>query len=277
MLEAFYGAAGSFAGPVVSGLFGKSESSSARKFALMMAQNKHQFEVADLRKAGLNPILSANSGATVGMPPIASMPPASNPATAYMEMRAAKSVIEKNKADAAAAMQSVEESKSRQNLTDAQANVASAQGVMANIEAQRTQSSAMVDQSGVGAELADVISSLPPKLQGIARSVAGLANRAPEPYKDAAANSAASFNNMIQGPQGRHPAANIIVNSAKMLKEKVLDKLYKSESIRKVWDRAFTVPMPRRKNESDSEYLRRSIRNTAQKVVDEYNRKQKSL
>lgn len=42
------------------------EASKSRDFTKEQLQNSHQWEVADLRKAGLNPILSANSGAGVG-------------------------------------------------------------------------------------------------------------------------------------------------------------------------------------------------------------------
>ena len=42
------------------------EASKSRDFTREQLQNSHQWEVADLRAAGLNPILSANSGAGVG-------------------------------------------------------------------------------------------------------------------------------------------------------------------------------------------------------------------
>lgn len=42
------------------------EAQKSRDFTREQAQNSHQWEVADLRKAGLNPILSANGGASMG-------------------------------------------------------------------------------------------------------------------------------------------------------------------------------------------------------------------
>lgn len=46
--------------------FNAEEAQKNRDFQLMMSSTAHQREVEDLRKAGLNPILSANSGAAVG-------------------------------------------------------------------------------------------------------------------------------------------------------------------------------------------------------------------
>lgn len=42
------------------------EAGKSREFTKEQLQNQHQWEVADLRAAGLNPILSANSGAGIG-------------------------------------------------------------------------------------------------------------------------------------------------------------------------------------------------------------------
>jgi len=46
----------------VSGIFGRSSASKSIKFQREMAQRGHQYEVADLRSAGLNPILSGTGG-----------------------------------------------------------------------------------------------------------------------------------------------------------------------------------------------------------------------
>lgn len=48
--------------------------SNAQQFTLSQMQNAHQWEVADLRAAGLNPALSATGGASLGGSPIAATP-----------------------------------------------------------------------------------------------------------------------------------------------------------------------------------------------------------
>ncbi len=48
---------------------GKSESDLSWSRTKRMMQNRHQWEVADLRKAGLNPILSAGAAPSMGSPP----------------------------------------------------------------------------------------------------------------------------------------------------------------------------------------------------------------
>lgn len=61
---------------VASGLLGnsaaRSESRRNREFQLSMSNTSHQREVKDLTAAGLNPILSANSGASTGAGSMAS-------------------------------------------------------------------------------------------------------------------------------------------------------------------------------------------------------------
>lgn len=65
---------------LVGGLLGNKssarEAQKSRDQSVEIAKNAHQWEVKDLKKAGLNPILSANSGASVSSLPTAHM---SNP------------------------------------------------------------------------------------------------------------------------------------------------------------------------------------------------------
>lgn len=58
---------GAVAGPVVSGLFGKSSADKSLDAQRYQSAHAHQIEVADLKAAGLNPILSAKYGGAGGV------------------------------------------------------------------------------------------------------------------------------------------------------------------------------------------------------------------
>lgn len=96
---------GSIGGSIVEGLFGSNEAEENRKWQEYMANTAHQREVRDLRKAGLNPILSATGGA--GAPtPSGNVAPTPNfsasgrdAARTIMEMRALEAQLENTKAD----------------------------------------------------------------------------------------------------------------------------------------------------------------------------------
>lgn len=57
------GAAGSIGSSLASGLFGAAEARKNRKFQERMATTKYQYTMADMRKAGLNPMLAYSQGA----------------------------------------------------------------------------------------------------------------------------------------------------------------------------------------------------------------------
>ena len=50
------------AGSAIQGVFGQNSANKQTDFQERMARNAHQYEIEDLRKAGLNPILSATGG-----------------------------------------------------------------------------------------------------------------------------------------------------------------------------------------------------------------------
>jgi hypothetical protein len=66
------GAAASLIGGAMANDAAKDEANEGRQFTKEQLQNRHQWEVEDLRRAGLNPLLSAHSAPSIGSSPTAS-------------------------------------------------------------------------------------------------------------------------------------------------------------------------------------------------------------
>lgn len=163
--------------------FSSDEAAINREWQEKFYKHKHQWEVEDLRAAGLNPILSANSGASVPGGAAAQAPYLQNPFSTAMQVKSAAALIEKNKNEA-------EESKSRKELTDlnkqyAKQNIEinSAEVVKANQElfkAKRTFEK--VDKDPAIQDILAVADTMPTGLRGIVRAIIGSASSVAEGF-----------------------------------------------------------------------------------------------
>lgn len=108
------------AGPVVEGIFSTNSAKKQMRFQERMSNTAHQREVADLRAAGLNPILSATGGMGASSPPgsKADTPEVTRGVTSALQLReslknlqadTAKKIAEKTNVE-----QATDESESRQ-------------------------------------------------------------------------------------------------------------------------------------------------------------------
>ena len=114
--------AGIVAGSVLGGLFGRSNAKSSYAFQREFAQNRRQWEVEDLKAAGLNPILAAGgSGASA---PSAAMPITPDFASAFSSAAKVGPEIEQIKATVTNLMQDTETKHAESWLKDAQRTLA---------------------------------------------------------------------------------------------------------------------------------------------------------
>lgn len=147
---------GGLAGAVTSGLFNKSEASANREFQQYNSDTAHQREVKDLLAAGLNPILSVNSGASTPAGNAATMPAFENPVTAYRQNELAK--------------KNTEEAQSRIDLNKENAKISSANAKIAEIKA-RKELENYAQTYGRSPGVSGAFSDWPNSIRGIAKSL----------------------------------------------------------------------------------------------------------
>lgn len=119
---------GTFAGGIASGLFNRSSAREQMDFQSRMRSTAHQAEVEDLRKAGLNPILSANAGAATPAGASSEMDNAIGQgiesAMAARRLKEEIGVMESDKAMKIAQAGAAEAAQARDNATAKQTNTA---------------------------------------------------------------------------------------------------------------------------------------------------------
>lgn len=158
------GGLGTFAGEAGAAALGYGMSSrlleKAQDYNTRVMSHKHQWEVSDLEKAGLNPVLSAlGSTGTLGSP-AASSPDVDNPVVS-------SALVAKTDAEKENIRQSTRESKARESLYNAEASGASAKAVVSGVEAkQKVREFEAVDQGTFSRDIVPYIESLPSYLRG---------------------------------------------------------------------------------------------------------------
>ena len=123
---ALVGAGGTVAGSLIGGWFGQSADKKAYERQLAMMQSAHQYEVADLKAAGLNPILSGMGGSGASASSVSNTAGATAAAGASAGSRAASLVAgeldlmraqaEAQRASAASSLATADETRRRADL-----------------------------------------------------------------------------------------------------------------------------------------------------------------
>lgn len=169
--KGFLGAVlGGVGGGLVSGLFNRSEANKNRDFQSYHAANAHQIEVADLKKAGLNPILSATGGKGASVP-------GGSQASMNMDTSGVVSnaiALQKNKKEQKVLDSQAEMNQANTIKAKAEADLTNAKAKKESIDALRKQREFGRIDEGVGSgPVAEVVESLPAVLRGPARAIAG--------------------------------------------------------------------------------------------------------
>lgn len=135
-------------GNLVEGVFGKSQQEDAQDHAREFAQNKHQWEMQDLQKAGLNPMLGMLKGTTSAGPSSAT---ASTPQFGQSVVSAAQAAKAREEVEFVRAQTETAKTQAAKNAADA--NLATAQTLVAQEQIPHVR--AQVDYSISGAKHLD--------------------------------------------------------------------------------------------------------------------------
>lgn len=161
----FAGAGLDFLGGLLTNQSNADEAARNRRFVAKMYKNRYQNTVADMRKAGLNPILAANGG-SVGSAPSGSMATFDNPfhgaiGTALQTM---------------SSLQGLENAKSQQALTDSQTGLNQSKKVAQDISNKYLdpQARALAERAQFAASLANSSSVIQESRAAMAKELAQL-------------------------------------------------------------------------------------------------------